>query len=82
MIKRKTKRQLPRNGRYELFTSNGRTYCFDDPDITNIPTKQEMFDWIRSQDPALWSPMKQNPDDNIALYLEPELYMLWKLKWV
>jgi len=75
------KSHLPRNGRYELFTNNGRTYCFDDPNFIHIPAKQEMFEWIRNQDHALWSPMKQYPDDNVALYLAPELYMLWKLKW-
>jgi hypothetical protein len=72
----------PRKGRYELFTTDGRTYCFDDLHWENyIKSSEEMFEWIRSQDSALWEPMKNDPDSNVALYLKPELYLIWKLKW-
>ena len=73
--------QLPRNGRYELFTHSFKTHCFDDLSLEAIKTPPGMFEWIRSQDPSLWSPMAGDPDSNTALYLEPELYFLWKLKW-
>ena len=73
---------LPRNGQYEIFTSNGRTYCFDDVDFGHIPTPEGMFDWLRSQDPNYWSPMKSEPNSNVALYLTPELYFVWKLKYL
>jgi hypothetical protein len=74
---------LPRNGRYEIFSTSGRTYCFDDPSWTNwIPSDPEMFAWIRSHDPELWSPMTQDPHSNVALYLDPKLYIVWKLRWV
>ena len=72
---------LPRNGQYEIFTTNNRTYCFDDVDFFHIPTPPGMFEWIRSQDPEYWSPMKVTPDSNTALYLKPELYLAWKLKY-
>lgn len=72
---------LPRNGRYEIFTNQGRTYCFDDVDLAHIPTPPGMFEWIRSQDPNEWAPIKTNPEANVALYLTPKLYLLWKLKF-
>lgn len=72
---------LPRNGQYEIFTTNGRTYCFDDVDFSHIPTPAGMFEWIRSQDPEYWSAMKIDPNSNSALYLKPELYLAWKLKY-
>lgn len=74
--------QLPRNGRYEIFTRNGRTYCFDDPDFYHIPTPAGMFEWIRSQDPEYWSPLSVNTQSNVAFYLAPELYLAWKLKYL
>lgn len=70
----------PRNGRYELFTYSRRTYCFDDPDygpdpaIVNAPN--EMWNWLRSQSGCV--PMD---DSNIAYYLDPQTYMLWKLRY-
>ena len=73
--------QLPRNGRYEIFTNNGLTYCFDDVDFAFIPTPPDMFEWIRSQDPAYWHAMRIAPNSNTALYLQPELYLAWKLKY-
>jgi hypothetical protein len=73
---------LPRNGQYEIFTNNGRTYCFDDPDFAHIPTPPDMFEWIRSQDTAYWHAMKVTPHSNTALYLQPELYFAWKLKFL
>lgn len=75
-------KDYPRNSRYEIFSTGGRTYCFDDPGWENyIHSTPEMFSWIRSQDPALWSPMESHPDSNTALYLDPKLYLLWKLRW-
>ncbi len=72
---------LPRNGRYEIFTHGFKTYCFDDPSFDGMVTPWGMFDWIREQDPALWSPMGDDPTSNTALYLDPKLYVLWKLRW-
>lgn len=74
---------LPRRGRYEIFTIENRVYCFDDPTWYNwIPYQLEIHEWIRSHDPALWEPMSSDPDSNVALYLDPKLYMLFKLRWV
>ena len=74
---------LPRKGRYEIFSTGGRTYCFDDPTWENyIITKPEMFEWIRNQDSELWQPMTEYPESNVALYLDPKLYLLWKLRWL
>ncbi len=73
---------LPRNGQYELFTYNGVTHCFDDLSLDCIKTPAGMFEWIRNQDPLLWHPLSDNPTSNTALYLMPELYVMWKLKWL
>jgi hypothetical protein len=72
---------LPRNGRYELFTHGYKTYCFDDPSFEGFRTPEGMFEWIRVQDPDLWRPMRDDPNSNTALYLTPELYVIWKLRW-
>jgi hypothetical protein len=72
---------LPRNGQYEIFTYSGWTHCFDDTELDSIKTPPGMFEWIRSQDPKLWHGMSHYPDENAAFYLEPKLYLLWKLKW-
>lgn len=72
---------FPRNGQYEIYTTNGRTYCFDDVSFTHVPTPADMFEWIRSHDPSLWRPSAVDHASNIALYLKPELYLLWKLKY-
>ena len=72
---------LPRKGQYEIFSHNGWTHCFDDPSFDKIRTPDGMFEWIRSQDPTEWHPMKSDPEWNAALYLTPRLYLLWKLKW-
>jgi hypothetical protein len=71
---------LPRNGQYELFTHNGKTYSFDDRDIdmpavVNAPS--EMFEWLRSQPGCL----SLDNFDNTAFYLTPKTYLLWKLRW-
>ena len=70
---------LPRNGQYEIFTNHGRTYCFDDVHFSHIPTPAGMFEWIRSQDPTQWHDLKDGRD--VAFYLTPKLYVLWKLKF-
>ncbi len=72
---------LPRNGRYELFSYKGKTHCYDDPSFESIATPVGMFEWVRAQDPEYWEPMSVEPESNVALYLTPELYMVWKLKW-
>jgi hypothetical protein len=72
---------LPRNGCYELFTHGFKTHCFDDPSFDGIQTPEGMFEWIREQDTKYWKPMSDDPKSNVALYLQPELYTLWKLKW-
>jgi hypothetical protein len=70
---------MPRNGQYEIFTHGGKTHCFDDDII--IQTPDGMFECIRSQDTTLWRDMGE-PWNDVAFYLEPALYMLWKLRWV
>ncbi len=71
---------LPRKGQYELFTNNRKTYCFDDttfdskPAIINAP--DEMWAWLRSQRECI--PLDET---NVAYYLSPKLYLIWKLKW-
>jgi hypothetical protein len=72
---------LPRNGRYEIFTHGFKTHCFDDPSLNEFRTPKGMFEWIREQDTKYWEPMLDAPESNVALYLQPELYTLWKLKW-
>lgn len=69
-----------RNGQYELFTHNNKTYCFDDPDfgaspaIINAP--EEMWNWLRRQKGC-----KPMDFSNVAYYLDPKLYLIWKLKF-
>lgn len=70
---------LPRRGQYELFTFKGITYCYDDPGFGHIATPPDMFEWIRSQDPELWHGLDDGRD--VAYYLAPKLYFLWKLKF-
>jgi hypothetical protein len=73
---------MPRKVQYELFTHNRKTYCFDDhtldgnPAIVSAP--EEMWNWLRSY-PHLCRAMD---DTNVAYYLTPEFYLLWKLKWM
>jgi len=74
-------KHLPRRGQYELFSYGGKLHCFDDPGLDPVRALPEMFEWVRAQDPALWYPLKDDPDSNAALYLQPELYLLWKLRW-
>ena len=69
---------LPRNDQYELFSCHGNTFCFDDMSFTHIQTPPGMFEWLRSQPRDLCQPMD---DTNIAFYLQPKLYLLWKLKY-
>jgi hypothetical protein len=71
----------PRNGEYEIFSTNGKTYCYDDVSMDgHIPTPVGMFEWIMSQDRSLWHGLDGgNP---AAFYLTPQLYLLWKLKWI
>lgn len=69
---------LPRKGRYELFTYGGKTHCFDDLDLDAVKARPEMFAWLRTQDPTLCSPLD---DTDVAYYLDPKLYLIWKLKW-
>lgn len=71
---------MPRYNEYELFSNNGKTYSFDDGNIS-ITTPDGMFDWIRSQDPSLWRGLDNYPNINAAFYLKPELYLIWKLRW-
>jgi len=70
---------LPRNGRYELFTYAGQTRCFDDTDDVCVKGSHEMFEWLRKQPVELCKPMDNS---NTAFYLTPEMYLVWKLKWV
>ena len=77
VVVKHTSYNYPRNGQYELFTFNGVTRCYDDPDlepISNAP--EEMFRWLRSQ-PGV------RPADqyDVAFYLDPPTYLFWRLKW-
>jgi hypothetical protein len=73
------KNHLPRKGQYELFINRGKTYCFDDPSFEGIlsPPK-EMFEWLRSLPIEDCRPMDHT---NVAFYLTPQMYLIWKLKW-
>ena len=66
-----------RNGQYELFTHNRKTYCFDEssnPIIVNAP--EEMWSWLRSTEGV-----RPLDETNVAYYLTPEIYLIWKLRW-
>lgn len=69
----------PRKGQYELFLSSNSNliYCFDDLDQGAVWHKQpEMIEWLNRQDP------KQCRNfENIAYYVTPKLYLMWKLTW-
>jgi hypothetical protein len=72
----------PRNGEYELFSFQGRTYCFDDPLQDPILTPAGMFEWLRSQPREGCRPMVSGGiEADTAWYLTPEYYLLWKLRW-
>lgn len=71
--------ELPRGGEYELFTTQGKTYCFDDLGAERITTPPDMFDWIRAQDPTQWRALQDGSDT--AFYLKPNMYLAWKLKY-
>jgi hypothetical protein len=70
----------PRNGRYELFTYSRKTYSFDDPTFGANPAivdaPGEMWIWLRNQEGC-----RPLDDTNVAYYLEPKIYIVWKLKW-
>jgi hypothetical protein len=72
---------LPRGGEYEIFTVQGRTSCFDDTTLENpaiVDAPVEMFAWLRRQ-PGCRS---YNETSDIAFYLTPQTYLLWKLRWL
>lgn len=70
---------MPRNGRYELFIYAKLTHCFDDPDPDfHVKTSPEMLTWLREQPLELCRPMDHT---DVAFYLTPEMYLIWKLKW-
>lgn len=66
----------PRGGEYELFTFNGVTQCYDHPGSDSVPARPEMFAWLRNQ-----SGVRPMDDTDMAYYLEPETYLLWRLRW-
>jgi hypothetical protein len=74
-------RHSPRNGQYELFTHNNKTYCFDDngmgPDPAIVDAPDEMWAWLRQVDGV-----SAHDETNVAYYLTPETYLLWKLTWL
>ena len=72
------KNHLPRKGQYELFTYQGKTHCFDDPSFEGIEAPKEMFKWLRSQPIEVCRPMDHT---DVAFYLTPQMYLMWKLKW-
>lgn len=75
-----SKSSYPRNGRYELFTYNNIIHCFDDLSFKPIKASDEIYLWIKNQDKNLWEePL--NCRRNVAIYLQPKLYTMFKLKW-
>jgi len=72
-------RSLPRNGEYELFTSAGNIYCFDDKSFKPIQDDDVIHQWIRQQPTNLWRDLKF-PFHNVY-YLQPELYTWFKIRW-
>lgn len=70
----------PRNGQYELFTHGRKTYCFDDEDFGADPA-------LISAPDAMWAWLRDQPGvraldhTNVAYYLTPQTYLIWKLKW-
>jgi hypothetical protein len=70
---------LPRNGQYEIFTTQGRTYCFDDPSLEPMQASSKMFEWLRNMPRELCRPLDHT---NVAFYLTPEMYTLWKITWL
>ena len=71
---------LPRKGQYELFINRNKIFCFDDPGFEPIAERDEIHAWIRSQDSSQWSNMDE-PYDRVVYYLQPELYLFFKLRW-
>lgn len=73
---------LPRNGQYELFLYRERVYCFDDPSLESVPVSDSMISWLDKQNRRLCRPYKVDPQHKPSCYyLQPELYLMWKLKW-
>ena len=74
---------LPRNGQYELFMFRGVARCFDDPSVDFVPITNEMVDWLKAQPIEVCRPYPSNETlTATAWYLSPEMYLLWKLKWI
>lgn len=70
----------PRNGKYELFIYGGNVKCFDDPHFVQFRESDEMHKWINQQPKELWYSM--DPPLNTVYYLQPELYLWFKLSWM
>lgn len=75
---------LPRNGQYELFIYLGKMHCFDDPDLHYVLVNDDMINWLNQQDKRLCRPYKavSTQTNPCCYYLKPEMYLIWKLKWV
>jgi hypothetical protein len=71
---------LPRNGTYELFCHLGLIHCFDDPGFC-IRDVAEIHEWIRQQPTDLWRGMDE-PYAYTVYYLQPELYIWFKMRWI
>lgn len=72
---------LPRRGEYAIFTVQGRTRCFDDVTVVNpvmVNAPAEMFAWLRRQPGCRC----HSETSDIAFYLTPQTYLLWKLRWL
>jgi len=73
---------LPRRGQYELFIFKDWIYCFDDVDNIKWPNNGEMMSWLSRQNPlqcrAYRAMYNGKPD---AYYLDPPVYLMWKLSW-
>lgn len=70
---------FPRNGQYELFIYKNKVHCFDDPDWTATDESEDLHTWVRNQ-PSGWYNMEK-PHDRTAYYLDPKLYLMFKLKF-
>lgn len=74
---------LPRKGQYELFFHSGKVYCFDDLDVSFWIEHLDMITWLNQQDHLSCRPYRLSNDKKpTAWYLDPETYMLWKLRWI
>ncbi|NBO22724.1 hypothetical protein EBU94_05210 [bacterium] len=74
---------LPRRNQYELFMYRGKVFCFDDPSWKEIDETDELHMWFTKQNNSLFYPYKGEISKSkpICYYLQPSLYLIFKLTW-